>query len=76
MGINELLSHFTSKDGARFTTLWTTAGENRRTVKNNVPQRTIARNLGISSSTVHNIIKRFRESGKSLHVSGKAENQP
>ena len=23
---------FTSKDGARFTTLWTTAGENRRTV--------------------------------------------
>ena len=32
--------------------------------KNNVPQRTIARNLGISSSTVHNIIKRFRESGE------------
>ncbi|XP_061654971.1 zinc finger and SCAN domain-containing protein 2-like isoform X1 [Phyllopteryx taeniolatus] len=32
--------------------------------KDNVPQRTIARNLGISSSTVHNIIKRFRESGE------------
>ena len=32
--------------------------------KNNVPQRTIARNLGISSSMVHNIIKRFRESGE------------
>ncbi len=32
--------------------------------KNNVSQRAIARNLGISSSTVHNIIKRFRESGE------------
>ncbi|KAF0030334.1 hypothetical protein F2P81_017065 [Scophthalmus maximus] len=32
--------------------------------KNNVSQCTIARNLGISSSTVHNIIKRFRESGE------------
>ena len=31
--------------------------------KNNASQRTITRNLGISSSTVHNIIKRFRESG-------------
>ena len=32
--------------------------------KNNVSQRTIAMNSGISSSTVHNIIKRFRESGE------------
>merc|ERR1712101_17518 len=32
--------------------------------KNNVSQSTIARNLGISTSTVHNIIKRFRESGE------------
>ena len=32
--------------------------------KNNISQRAIARNLGISSSTVHNIIKRFRESGE------------
>uniref|UniRef100_A0AAR2J834 Transposase Tc1-like domain-containing protein n=1 Tax=Pygocentrus nattereri TaxID=42514 RepID=A0AAR2J834_PYGNA len=33
-------------------------------VKNNVSQSAIAGNLGISSSTVHNIIKRFRESGE------------
>ncbi len=31
--------------------------------KNNVPQRQIAKALQISSSTVHNIIKRFRETG-------------
>ncbi len=31
--------------------------------KNNVPQRQIAKALHISSSTVHNIIKRFRETG-------------
>ncbi|CAN9507273.1 unnamed protein product [Ophioblennius macclurei] len=30
----------------------------------NVPQRKIAKNLGIALSTVHNIIKRFRESGQ------------
>ncbi len=32
--------------------------------KNNVPQRQIAKGLRISSSTVHNIIKRFRETGE------------
>ncbi len=32
--------------------------------KNNVPQRQIAKPLLISSSTVHNIIKRFRETGE------------
>ncbi len=32
--------------------------------KNNVPQRQIAKALQISSSTVHNIIKRFREPGE------------
>ncbi len=32
--------------------------------KNNVPQRQIAKALQISSSTVHNIIKRFREIGE------------
>ncbi len=32
--------------------------------KNNVPQRQIAKSLQISSSTVHNIIKRFRETGR------------
>ncbi len=31
--------------------------------KNNVPQRQIAKALEISSSTVHNIIKQFRETG-------------
>ncbi len=31
--------------------------------KNNVPQRKIGRDLDISPSTVHNIIKRFKESG-------------
>ncbi len=36
--------------------------------KNNVPQRQIAKALQILSSTVHNIIKRFRESGEiSVH---------
>ncbi len=32
--------------------------------KNNVSQRQIAKALQISSSTVHNIIKRFRETGE------------
>ncbi len=36
--------------------------------KNNVPQRQIAKALEISSSTVHDIIKRFRETGEiSVH---------
>ncbi len=36
--------------------------------KNNVPQRQIAKSLLISSSTEHNIIKRFRETGEiSVH---------
>ncbi len=32
--------------------------------KNNIPQHQIAKALQISSSTVHNIIKRFRETGE------------
>ena len=32
--------------------------------KDNVSQRKIAKNLGLSPSTVHNIVKRFRESGE------------
>ncbi len=32
--------------------------------RNNVPQRQIAKAMQISSSTVHNIIKRFRETGE------------
>ncbi len=34
--------------------------------KNNVPQCQIAKALQISSYTVHNIIKRFRETGENL----------
>ena len=64
VGINELLSHSQAKM-ARGSPL---CGQLRVKIveqfKNNVHQRTIARNLGISSSTVHNIIKRFRESGE------------
>ena len=64
VGINELLSHSQAKM-ARGSPL---CGQLREKIveqfKNNVPQRTSARNLGISSSTVHNIIKRFRESGE------------
>ncbi len=37
--------------------------------KNNIPQRQIAKALQISSSTVHNIIKRFRETGEHRHDS-------
>ncbi len=33
-------------------------------LKNNVPQRKIGRDLDISPSTVHNIIKRFKESDR------------
>ena len=40
--------------------------------QNNVSQRAIAKNLSIAPSTVHNIIKRYRESP---HVSGKDESQ-
>ena len=52
---------FASKDGSWFTTLCQTVGE----LSDNVSQRSIAKNLGLSPSTVHNIVKRFRESGES-----------
>ncbi len=38
--------------------------------KNNVPQRQIAKALQMSSSTVHNIIRRFRETGEISVVKG------
>ncbi len=41
--------------------------------KNNVPQRQIAKALQISSSTVHNIIKRFRETGEISVRKGQGE---
>ncbi len=42
-------------------------------LKNYIPQCQIAKALQISSSTVHNIIKRFRETGETLWVGDKAE---
>ncbi len=36
----------------------------KKIVENNIPQHQIAKALQISSSTVHNIIKRFRETGE------------
>ncbi len=39
--------------------------------KNNVPQFQIAKALQISSSTLHNIIKRFRETGEISVCKGK-----
>lgn len=53
------------KDGSKITTWWITAWENslhRKQFQNNVSQSLSARNLGIYSSTVHNIIQRFRKS--------------
>ena len=44
--------------------LCTTVWANSLKFKNNVSKCTNARNWGISSSTVHNITKRFRESGE------------
>ncbi len=41
--------------------------------KNNVPQRQIAKALQISSSTVHNIIKRFRETGEISACKGQGQ---
>ncbi len=41
--------------------------------KNNVPQRQIAKAFQISSSTVHNIMKRFREAGEILVHKGQGQ---
>ncbi len=46
-----------SQDGKRITNSPNAAA------KNSVSQRKIAKSLKLSSSTVHNIIQRFRESG-------------
>ncbi len=53
----DVLESFRSKDGQRLSNLWKSA----EYFKNNVPQCQIAKALQISSSTVHNIIKRFTE---------------
>ncbi len=52
-----------SKDGQRLSNLWKTT-KIVEYFKNNVPQHQIVKALQISSSTVHNIIKRFRETGE------------
>ena len=41
--------------------------------KDNVSQRKTAKNLGLSPSTVHNIVKRFRESGEILVHKGQGQ---
>ena len=41
--------------------------------KDNVSQRKISNNLGLSLSTVHNIVKRFRESGEILVHKGQGQ---
>lgn len=45
-----------SKDGARFITLYKTAWANSPAVREHASQCTTARNSGISSSIIHNII--------------------
>ncbi len=56
-------SSLRSKDGPRIGSLPTIREKIIEMFKNNVPQRKIGRDLDISPSTVHNIIKRFKESG-------------
>ncbi len=54
-----------SKDRQRLSNLWKSAKKMLvQYFKNNVPQRQIAKALQISSSTEHNIIKTFRETGE------------
>ncbi len=45
----------------KISNLWKSAQKIVEYFKNNIPQRQIAKALQISSSTVHNIIKRLRE---------------
>ncbi len=53
-----------SKDGQRLSICERLHKKIVEYFKNNVPQCQIAKALQISSSTVHNIIKRFRETGE------------
>ncbi len=61
--IQERSSPLGGKDGPRIASLPTNTKKIIEMFKNNVPQRKIGRDLDISPSTVHNIIKRFKESG-------------
>ena len=55
---------FASKDGLWFTTLCQTSWENCQSVQFLQSKIGFSSNLGLSPSTVHNIVKRFRESGE------------
>ena len=50
---------FRSKDGPRIASLSTMCEKITEMFKYSVPQRKIGRDLDISSSTVHNIIKKY-----------------
>ncbi len=52
-----------SQDGKRITNSPNAAAKNSGAYQKGVSQRKIAKSLKLSSSTVHNIIQRFRESG-------------
>ncbi len=52
-----------SQDGKRITNSPNAAAKNSGAISERVSQRKIAKSLKLSSSTVHNIIQRFRESG-------------
>ncbi len=52
-----------SQDGKRITNSPNAAAKNSGAISEGVSQRKIAKSLKLSSSTVHNIIQRFRESG-------------
>lgn len=59
------------KDGTRDTTLWKNCLD--RYLKKNVSKQTVARNLGMSPSPIHNLIRFLDNPEKSLHVRGKAK---
>ena len=60
---------FASKDGSWFTTLCQTSWDNFQSVQMFL-SGSFANNLGLSPSTVHNIVKGFRESGEILVPKG------
>ncbi len=60
----DVLERQRSKDGQKLSNLWKTALKECGILQNNVPQCQIAKALRILSSTVHHIIKRFRETGE------------
>ncbi len=61
-----------SQDGKRITNSPNAAAKNSGAISG-VSQRKIAKSLKLSSSTVHNIIQRFRESGTISVRKGKGQ---